>query len=91
MKFSLIRAKILSIIQENEPISISELAKKTGISTGNTIYRYIEELQERGLITIKKDTKKRGQPSFISTTSKAKPISSKLIQNIESLKEAFTK
>lgn len=74
MKFSMQRAIILSIIKEKQPISITKLAEAVGISSGNTIYRYLRELEKAGLIVIEKQPKKRGQPSMVSATDKAVPL-----------------
>lgn len=69
------RAEILRIIKDNEPLTVTQLGKILNISLGSSIYRYLNELEERGLIELTKDSKKRGQPAFIKTTPKADPIS----------------
>jgi DNA-binding MarR family transcriptional regulator len=74
MKFSLKRGEILRAIKDNEPINVSNLAKKISLSGGTTIYRYLEELKAKGLIEIYQDKKKRGMPNLIKITSKAQPF-----------------
>ena len=86
-KFSFQRALILSTIKDNEPISISNLAKKINSSAGTTIYRYLEELEEYGLIKMKKENKKRGKPTMLSTTDKAKPLSQEEKEILSGIKD----
>lgn len=84
MAFSMTRAKILAIIKKGEPISITSLSKQINLSRGTTIYRYLEELEQRGLIKRYKELKKRGQPTMLITTEKAKPLSLKFLEKLES-------
>lgn len=91
MKFSLTRALILSTISENQPISVSDLAKKINLSKGTSIYRYLEELKKRGLIIMEKEKDvskiKKGNPTFIRTTKKANAFDSKDVKKLLNLKE----
>lgn len=93
MKFSLIRGKILSAIAENQPISVTKLSEIVGISKGTTIYRYLNELETRGLIKIKGENKKRGKPKQIFITEKAKPYKfeniNKTIKSLEKMNKLF--
>jgi len=83
------RARILTTIKEKEPIKMVDLAKAVNISPGTTITRYIKELEEAGLIVLLKDSKQRGQPVFLKTTSKADPINSEWLKVINSFKNIF--
>jgi len=78
MKLSVMRGYILALIKENQPITVTELSKKLNISTGTSIYRYLKELEERKLIVMKKESgsekMKRGNPTYLQITSKAKPF-----------------
>lgn len=75
MKFDIQRGWLLRIIKDNPNISISKLSEKSGIAGGTTIYRYLEELESKGLITMRKaDKKEKGQPTHLNTTNKAKPM-----------------
>jgi len=74
MAFSIMRARILQEIKKNEPINIIQLTKKLKTSGGTSIYRYLRELEKRGLIKTYKEEKKRGQPTLLITTEKAKPL-----------------
>jgi len=85
------RGLILSAIAENEPISVTDLSKKLNISMGTTIYRYLEELKQRGLITMKQEKNKRGKPTMLSTTSKAKPFKFKSMDNTIKALDKFNK
>ena len=89
MAFSLMRAKILSIIKEKKTITISELAKASGISTGTTIYRYLDELVDRKLITLERQLKKRGQPTIVRPTAKADALPLKMFETSDKLKSIF--
>jgi predicted ArsR family transcriptional regulator len=74
MAFSIRRGEILRTICDNSPISVIELSRRVKISAGTTIYRYLKELEDRGLITMYKDSKKkRGNPTMIKATDKANP------------------
>lgn len=88
MKLNIMRASILSTIQENQPITVSALAEKVNISKGSSIYRYLKELEKRKLITMKKEKNKnktkKGNPTYINTTNKAKPFS---LQEIKQCKK----
>lgn len=75
MKFSTQRGWLLRIICDNPNITITQLSKMSGVSRGTTIYRYLEELESKGLITMTKaDKKEKGQPTHLKATSKAKPM-----------------
>lgn len=90
MKFSFTRPYILSKIVEDGPLSITELSKMVGISRGTTIYRYLEELKQRGLITIDKKENETGQPSIIIATEKGKKGALKS-KDIEMMRDLATK
>ena len=85
------RARILSIIAENEPISITKLSKLAGISTGTTTYRYVQELKDRKLIILKKENKKRGKPTMLSITNKANPLNIKAIESMNKVSKIWEK
>ncbi len=89
MVFSLKRGEILRVIKDNEPISITSLAKRVNLSTGNTIYRYIKELEEKGLINTSKDEKKRGQPTMLRVTDKARPLIKSFFSMSNQIKDVF--
>jgi len=74
MEWSFKRAQILRTIKDNEPINITSLCEKVNISKGNTIYRYLKELEFRGLISTKKEKGTRGEPTLLMTTKKAKAL-----------------
>jgi len=57
---------VLNVIRENQPISISQLADKLGISGGTTIYRRITPLVKSKKIILIKSEEVRGKPVFIS-------------------------
>ena len=82
MKFSIQRVKIFLVIKNKEPISVSKLADEVSLSKGNTIYRYLRELEEKGFIKIVKK-KEQGQPAMVSTTGKGNPFSKRDIELIE--------
>ena len=88
LKFSIPRARILRIVCDS-PKTISEIQKKTGLGR-TTIYFHLDELKRRKLIIEKKETKKRGQPVFI-TPNKADPFSLKTLNAIESMLKIFEK
>ena len=79
-RFSIPRARILRIIHKS-PKTISQIEKEIGMGR-TTIYFHLNELKKRKLIIEKKETKKRGQPVFI-TTNKADPSSLQTISGIE--------
>jgi len=89
MAFSLMRARILQAIKKDEPINIVQLAKKLKISGGTSIYRYVRELEERGLIKTYKELKKRGQPTMLITTEKAKPLLDGELKALEKISSYF--
>lgn len=91
MEFSWQRGRILAIIKKHQPISVTDTAKKANISTGSTIYRYLEELKSRGLITIEKQNKKRGRPVMLNTTPKAVPLDLRVFEAGNKLKSLFGK
>lgn len=79
MKFSTQRGWLLRIIFDNPNISITQLSKVSGVSRGTTIYRYLEELESKGLIEMnktinEKTAKEKGQPTYLKATKKAKPM-----------------
>lgn len=85
MTFSFMRAHLLRIIKDNEPINGRELGKLAEISEGRTLFRYIQELERRGLII----TKKQGQSRILKTTTKARALPLPLFKIEKKLKEAL--
>lgn len=86
MELSYTRGKILSIIKEKQPISITDLSKELKLAGGTTIHRYVEELKQRGLITAHKENKKRGKPTMLSVTNKADPMPYAMVKALEKFK-----
>lgn len=89
-KFDVKRAIILSVIRNHEPISVTNLAKEVNLSKGTTIYRYLRELKQRGLITLEKQKKKVGQPTMVSTTAQATPMIEPVAKVLETIANAFS-
>lgn len=87
MKFNTKRARILSIIAEKGPLSISDLARLSETSMGTTIHRYIEELESKGLIESFTEKKKQGKPRMLRVTSKAAPIAEETWKFFERFKK----
>ena len=67
MKFNQAKQIIIETVKKNQPINISKLAKKIGLSKGSSIYRYLRELENENIIIMKKEIgkRKRGNPTFI--------------------------
>src|SRR3989344_5569601 len=93
MRFSLKRGEILRVISDNEPISITALAKKVNLSEGSNISMYVQELEKRGLIISYKEEKniKRGNPTLLKTTSKAKPYTKEFYEFAKKFESLFGK
>jgi predicted transcriptional regulator len=70
MKFNITRAKVLYLISKHQSVNVSDLVKFMDISSGSIIYMYLDEPKKAGLIEYKKESKKRGQPTLVSNTSK---------------------
>lgn len=90
MAFSWQRAWILSLIAKHEPVSIAELSRLAEVSAGTTIMRHLNELEDRGLITLTKTKenkkKKRGNPLIIKTTIKARALPLKTFEISDKIK-----
>ena len=90
MKISFARAEILSTLKDN-PMTITQLSKRLGKGySRTTIYHYIKELKERGLIYEKLATKKKGDrvPKLL-LTDKANPLSQKFFDVYNLFKKTF--
>lgn len=74
------RVKILSLIKEHGPLTLSELSKKLNVSRP-TVYLHVDTLEHKGLIIRKKDLKKKGAPVSIHLTSKANPIELSILES----------
>jgi len=88
LKFSLERARILTELKDN-PMTITQLSKKMGKGfSRTTLYHYIKELKDKGLIYEKMATKKKGKrvPKFL-LTDKANPTSKLFFDFYDKIKD----
>ena len=90
--FSLSRAKVLTTINDNQPIAIHELVKKTTMKR-SSIYHHLEQLKQRKLIVEKTaektyGEKKLGSPVYL-TTNKSNPLLKETIKAFELLLKLF--
>ncbi len=88
--FSLTRAKILSVLKFNQPITIQELTEKSKLGR-TTVYHHLDILKKRKLISERQNKKEHGSPVYI-TTNKANPISLQILEMFENIfPEQFSK
>ncbi len=80
--FTLTRANILRELNESQPISISNLCKKTNLGRA-TIYHHLKVLKRWELITEEEERSKIGHPIIIKINHKKK----RLLDTFERVRE----
>jgi predicted ArsR family transcriptional regulator len=83
------RAKVLAYLDENQPITVTDLADKLGWSRAK-VYNYLNELESRGLVYGYAASGKKGKrvPKLYKTTDKADNINKKWFDLFDALYKA---